>query len=273
VLGETVVDGVVRVGACELAYSVAGAGRDVVLVHGLGGSRVLWGPLVEELARDARVVSYDLRGAGRTREERREELTLERWAADLRGLAEALALERPVLVGHSLGGSIALRYALTWPDDVAGLVLIGADANLARIGDRMRRSIDAIEREGLEAWVAGPWSQNPPFAAAAVERAPDGLALYRAMLLANDQADYVRTCAAIAACEDLSGRLGEIAAPAVVLAGLADDRTPPAHAAELAARLPRAELVELPEVGHSVPLEAPADVAAAARRLLRGEAA
>ena len=103
----------------------------------------------------------DLRAAGGTRELEKEELSLERWAEDLAGLLAALGVECPVLVGHSLGASIALKYALEHPDDVRALALIGADATLSNLAPRMLASAERIESMGLEKWVGEFWSTEP----------------------------------------------------------------------------------------------------------------
>jgi 3-oxoadipate enol-lactonase len=252
----------------RLAYEDIGEGVPIVLIHGLGGSRVLWSDLRDRLGPGCRVVALDLRGAGETREETRRELSLETWADDLRALLTELGLERPVLVGHSLGAAIALEYALRWPGDVRALVLMGADANLSHLAPRMRTAVELIERLGLEEWVDAHWSKNTPFAAQSLERSPEILERYRKMLLRNDPRDYVRTCLAIAEAEDLGERLGDVAEPALVIVGGADDRTLPEDGRALAGRLGRGTLVELPGVGHTLPLEAADEVADAVRRFL-----
>jgi pimeloyl-ACP methyl ester carboxylesterase len=166
-----------------------------------------------------------------------------------------------VLVGHSLGASIALKYSLRWPEDVRALVLIGADARLSRIAPRMERTIALIDEVGLERWVAEHWSQNPPFSRASIERSPETLELYRQMVLANSPSEYVRACRAVAACEDLEDHLPDVDVPALVVVGGQDDRTLPADGRRLAEGLPRARLLEVELAGHSLPLEAPTELA------------
>jgi pimeloyl-ACP methyl ester carboxylesterase len=252
----------------RLAYDDMGKGVPLMLIHGLGGSRVLWSDLRDRFGPGYRVVALDLRGAGATEELTRRELSLETWAEDLRGLLAELEIVRPVLVGHSLGAAVALKYALRWPDDVRALVLMGADANLSHLAPRMRAAVELIERLGLEEWVDAHWSKNTPFAAESVERSPEILERYREMLLANDPRDYVRTCLAIAGAEDLGARLDDVAAPALVIVGGADDRTLPEHGRVLARQLGYGTLVELPGVGHTLPLEAADEVAEAVRGFL-----
>jgi pimeloyl-ACP methyl ester carboxylesterase len=258
----------VDVDGCRLTYEDAGEGLPVVLIHGLGASRVLWADLRDPLGAGYRVVAFDLRGAGETRELTPRELSLATWAEDLRGLLDELGVTRPVLVGHSLGAAIALKFALEWPEDVRALVLMGPDANLSHLAPRMQAAVELIERVGFRAWVEGYWSHNTPFAPRSLEREPEILDRYREMLLRNDASDYVRSCRAIAAAEDLTGRLREVTEPALVIVGGADDRTLPEHGRALAERLGDGTLVELPGVGHTLPLEAAAEVAEAVRRFL-----
>ncbi len=261
------------VGSVEIHVEVVGEGVPVVLLHGLGLSGALWNRVRDDFGPGYQLIVPDLRAAGGTRELAHEELSLERWADDLVGLLDALGVERPVLVGHSLGASIALKVALEHPGDVRALALIGADATLSNLAPRMLASAERIESMGLEQWVAEFWSKNPPFSSASLAREPEILAEYRDLVLANDPVDYVRQCRAIAVAEDLSGRLGDVTQPALVLIGAKDDRTLPEHGRALAERLGDARVVELPDVGHTLPLEAADAVAAAVSTFLEDVAA
>jgi pimeloyl-ACP methyl ester carboxylesterase len=263
----------IAVDGSEISYEMAGAGPPVVLIHGLGGSKRIWSRLAGELAESHTVVAYDLRGSGGTVEVAPgKELSLTVWSDDLRGLLGALGIQRPALVGHSLGASIALTYSLAWPDDVSALVLMGADPELSRLAPRMEKVVDLISRLGIEQWVAEHWSKNTPFSETSLSRTPEILDEYRAMVLANDPDAYTRTCRAIAQTETLTQRLGDVGQPALVISGSDDDRTLPEAGRELAASLANASYVELAGVGHTVPLEAPHDVAAAVRVFLRSNA-
>ena len=258
----------VVVDSVETHVEIVGEGHPIVLLHGLGLSRALWTRMREAFGPGYQLVLYDLRSAGATRELRREELSLGRWADDLGALLRALGISRPVLLGHSLGASVALKYALDRPGAVRALVLIGPDPNLSNLAPRMLAAAERIEELGMEAWVEQYWSQNPPFAAASVARDPSMLEEYRALLLENDPDDYVRQCRAIATAESLAHRLRDVSAPALVLVGGSDDRTLPEHGLRLASDLADARVVELPDVGHTLPLEAPEETASAVRAFL-----
>jgi pimeloyl-ACP methyl ester carboxylesterase/quercetin dioxygenase-like cupin family protein len=241
----------------ELYVEVEGEGLPLVLVHGLGLSGALWNRVAEPLAAGHTLVRVDLRGAGRSRETEPAELTLDRWARDLAAVLEQLELEQPTVVGHSLGAAIVLKLALERPELPGALVLIGGEADLSNLAPRMLAAAERIESDGLDRWVDEVWSRNPPFSAPSLAR--DGAILdeYRGLLLDNDAGDYVRQCRAIAGAEPLSAWLGEIGQPVLVVVGSLDDRTLPEHGRALADALPNARLVELPDVGHSIPLEAP----------------
>jgi pimeloyl-ACP methyl ester carboxylesterase/mannose-6-phosphate isomerase-like protein (cupin superfamily) len=259
----------VAVEGAELHVEVAGEGRPIVLVHGLGLSGALWNRMRETFGDGYRLVLVDLRGAGRSRELERIDLSLRRWANDLGEVVRRLELDRPVLVGHSLGASIALEFALERPGEVGALVLLGAEANLSNLAPRMLAAAERIESAGLPTWVDEFWSTNPPFSQASLRRDPSILGEYREQLLENDAVDYVRQCRAIASAESLADRLGSVGQPVLVVVGADDDRTLPEHGRRLAQAMPRARLVELAEVGHTMPLEAPAETARAIREFLR----
>jgi pimeloyl-ACP methyl ester carboxylesterase/quercetin dioxygenase-like cupin family protein len=253
----------------ELHVEAAGDGRPVVLVHGLGLSGALWNRMRDSFGEGCRLVLVDLRSAGRSRELERRELTLARWAADLGEVVRRLELDRPVLVGHSLGASIVIKYALERPDEAGPLVLIGAEADLSELAPRMLAAAERIESIGLPTWVDEFWSKNPPFSQSSLRRDPSILDEYRAQLLENDTIDYVRQCRAIASAESVAGRLGEVEQPVLVVVGADDDRTLPEHGRQLANAIPRARLVELADVGHTMPLEAPDETAKAINDFLR----
>jgi pimeloyl-ACP methyl ester carboxylesterase len=262
----------ISVDGCQISYEHAGDGQpQFVLIHGLGGSKAIWRRLRDRLADHFTIIALDLRGSGETRETSPgTELSLTVWSDDLRAFLREVGVDVPVLVGHSLGASIALKYALRWPDDVAALVLMGADSELSRLAPRMEKTVSLIAEVGLGEWVDRYWSTNPPFSAASLARSPEILGEYRAMVLANDADNYSRTCRAIAGTESLTGLLGGVALPALVISGSADDRTLPEAGRELSERLGNASYVELADVGHTLPLEAPAEVSDAILEFLAG---
>lgn len=113
----------VRVGSADIAVHEVGAGdRTVVLIHGLGSSMPAWSKNLDALARDHRVVVIDLPGYGKSTKANYD-YSMGFFAKAVRGVVRELGLSRVVLAGHSMGGQIAMTYALEYPGTVEALVL------------------------------------------------------------------------------------------------------------------------------------------------------
>ena len=108
------------------AVAQAGGEDAMILIHGLGSSADVWDQMVPDLSRNYRVWTYELPGHGRTSPI--PGASIETVAADLRRFVEENGIRRPVLVGHGLGGMIAMRYAFDHPTEVARVVVIDAAA-------------------------------------------------------------------------------------------------------------------------------------------------
>ena len=104
-------------------YWQSGQGPDVVLIHGLGGNLAGWHlGVVPELQLEYRVLTYDLRGHGRS--DPAPGYTTGDMAQDLRALLDALGIEKAAIVGHSWGGDVALHFAQSNPARVSELVVV-----------------------------------------------------------------------------------------------------------------------------------------------------
>jgi pimeloyl-ACP methyl ester carboxylesterase len=113
----------------EFHYQTRGQGPDVVLLHGVTSSLALWyNGVLPQLSEKFRVTAYDLRGHGLT-DLTPSGYTSRDMAEDLRCLLDSLEIDDVLLVGHSFGGSIALHFALLYPERVRGVVML--DSGLA----------------------------------------------------------------------------------------------------------------------------------------------
>ncbi|MGH8482177.1 MAG: alpha/beta fold hydrolase, partial [Nevskiaceae bacterium] len=113
--------GVLRLDGARLYYQLAGAGEPLVLLHGLGASSADWEYQVPALSRRFQVIVTDFRGHGAS--DRTGDYGVERFAADTWRLLDHLQVRSPVLVGHSMGGAVAMQMALDRPGAVRALVL------------------------------------------------------------------------------------------------------------------------------------------------------
>src|SRR5262249_30856681 len=139
----------VRDVAIEVEETGAGP-RAFVLVHGFTGSRDDFREQMAPLGALGRTLAIDQRGhGGSTNSGRPGDYTLGSLVADLRGVLDALGLEQADLLGHSLGGVVALHFALTHPERVASLVLMDTSPSSIqmRFSDSARAGIAAFARE------------------------------------------------------------------------------------------------------------------------------
>ena len=115
----------------EIGYDDVGVGMPVAFVHGFPHNRTLWAPQVGALVDRARCIAPDLRGFGES--SKHGPFTIDQFADDLAMLLRELGIERAVIVGLSMGGYIALNYALKYRQRILRLTLAHTRARIIRI--------------------------------------------------------------------------------------------------------------------------------------------
>jgi pimeloyl-ACP methyl ester carboxylesterase len=115
----------VRLHGREVAYVMGGEGPTVLLIHGIGGNWRTWEPVLDGLAREHRVVAVDLPGHGGSGKGAGD-YSLGALASALRDLGGVLGIERASVVGHSLGGGVAMQFAYQFPERCERLVLVSS---------------------------------------------------------------------------------------------------------------------------------------------------
>ena len=112
----------IKANGISMNYELSGSGRCFTLIHGAGDNLNAWYNQVPVFSQHYRVLTYDVRGHGQT-ELPEVELSAELWVEDLRALLEALNISEIILLGYSMGGAIALEFALTHSKMVTALIL------------------------------------------------------------------------------------------------------------------------------------------------------
>ncbi len=228
--------------------------RTLLLLHGFTGSRESWAEHLAAFSELADVLAVDLPGHGANPRPASVEETAD-------GLAERLGDRAADVLGYSLGARVALRLAIAHPGRVGRLLLESPSAGIAGAGEReaRRRADDelaaGIERNGLEAFV-GRWERQPVLAGQAA-LGPEAAARQRAIRLAGDPQGLAGSLrlAGQGAMEPLHGRLSEVRAPTLVIAGALDPARPRAEL--VAAGIPGARLALVDGAGHTPHLERP----------------
>jgi pimeloyl-ACP methyl ester carboxylesterase len=258
-----------KVDGTEIKYEVRGTGPVLLLLHAFPLGLFMWDPQAEALAATHRVARFDARGFGGSALGS-EPLTMERIADDAAGVLDALAVEKAVVGGCSMGGYAAFAFVRRHPRRLAGLVLqdtrAGADSEEAKAS---RATLAArVLAEGATAAVE---AFLPKLLGETAQRAqPMLVALVRERILAAPRQAIAGALHGLAAREDSRATLGAIRVPTLVLVGEEDVLTPPSEAEAMAAAIPNARLERIPHAGHLANLENPQAVNTALGRFLAG---
>ncbi len=230
----------------------------LVLIHGAGGTHLYWPPEIRRL-RGFCVYAIDLPGHGKSSDSDGQQ-SIEEYARYMIQWLESLKLRRAVLIGHSMGGAIALTLALNYPEYVVGLGLIAAGARLRVLPDLLNYIADQTTYlKAADLLTSFSFSAHAP--AQLVELASKRLLETRQSVLYGD----------LTACNrfDVMDQLGALKQPSLVLCGADDQMTPLRYAQYLSSSIPDARLVVIPGAGHMVMLEQPHLVAEALQSFLQ----
>jgi pimeloyl-ACP methyl ester carboxylesterase/putative sterol carrier protein len=268
----------VDAGGTALSSYVAGRGAPVILLHGLGASKVSLMPLIPALVHAGhRVVVPDLPGHGAS-DKPRTDYTPRFYARVIRRLMDALEIDRAAVVGNSLGGRVALEVGIRSPGHVSGLVLLDP----AVPGFRVRYLLGFTRVIPSEIGTI-PFPLRERWMRLAIRRLlADPSRLPQAGIHAAAEEFiriYSQPIARMAFLDSLRhiltepprpfwGRIRRIRVPALVVWGEDDRLVPVRLAHRLARELPRAELLVLPRVGHVPQFEAPEETSGAILRFL-----
>ena len=221
----------------------------LILVHGAGGDHLHWGAAVRNL-RSASVYGLDLPGHGRSGGSGCR--SIDDYAAFVARFIDALRLKRVIIAGHSMGGATAMTTALNYPQQVAGLILVGTGARLRVLPKILEGTLDDFENT-VELICEYAYARQAPR-----ELVHQGQQHMRQVHPQTIHDDF-------AACNmfDIAQRLGEIRCPTLILCGTEDMLTPPKYATFLAERIAGAELKLVEGAGHMVMVEKAGEVAEA----------
>jgi pimeloyl-ACP methyl ester carboxylesterase len=260
---------------------IRGSGPDLVLIHGASGNlRDMSFALIDRLARDYRVIAFDRPGLGHSARLGRRGASIGGQAALLRRAAAKLGVTRPVVMGQSYGGAVALAWAVDAPESLAALVLVSAPAYPWPGGLPWLYKITAHPLLGplavpaLAAWVPEAYLDRAVAGVFAPQAEPPGYARHigaaltlRAATLRENALQRASLKAELAA---LSQRYDRLRMPVEILHGGADATVGLAiHSEPLARALPAAHLQILDGIGHMPHHSRPGAVVEAIHRAAR----
>jgi len=237
--------------------TVAETRQTAVLIHGLSEQRSVWSRQEVFLRSFMDVISYDVRGFGFSPVGAANG-TVAQMADDLAQIISARVAGPAWLVGFSMGGVIAQRFALDFPGMVKGLVLVASSCTVGRPGQAFFNSrIEQVTQGGLEAIAAITDGDARGCFSMGDEKL---IAEYQQLrtTAVKDPRGYLNACHAMLrlADEPMMPELGAINCPTCVLAGERDPYCPPRASEMIAAAIPGAQLTVVPGAGHCMHWEA-----------------
>ena len=255
-------------GEIEIECQEAGSGpRPFALVHGFTGSRDDWREHMGPLAEFGRTLAVDQRGhGGSSNPGDAAGYTLDQLCADLAALLGALDADPCDLLGHSMGGMVALRYVLAHPERTSSLILMDTAAGALEVPEPARKLMEGVAQLARSAGMAGvagmmqsAMEGGGGFGApqvAAADAYDTSFERVRPKLEQMDPEAFATLGSALFAEAPVVDRLGEIRCPTTVIVGEAD--LPFREASQVMAdEIAGAELVLIPEAAHQPQLENP----------------
>lgn len=254
----------------RIHYELHGSGDPVLLVMGLGSNAYGWARTIPWLAEHYQAIAFDNRGVGRS-DVPEGGYTISQMAADAAAVLDACGHRTAHVIGASLGGMIAQRFAIEHPDRLRSLVLLcttPGGASAARATDDVMRALVEGGEDPAAVYRRNAWFL---YAAETRERHPERIEedlVERARIPPTPTGFYGQLQAAMG--HDVWDGLPSIHVPTLVVHGDADLLVPPENGRLIASRIPGAELVLLPGAGHMLQADAGDAVRAAILAFLAG---
>lgn len=248
----------------RVAYRDEGSGEAILLIHGMGGSSKTWSGVIPLLAQEYRVIAPDLLGHGQS-DKPRGDYSVGAFAVLLRDLLDELGVTRVTVVGHSLGGGVAMQFAHQHRQYCERMVLISSGG----FGGDVGRVLRLLSLPGSEI-VLPMLASRPAVAAGNAVRALVGsshrFAARPALSNRDSRKAFLRTLRSVV---DFKGQavsaINRLCCsddlPALIISGDQDGVIPVEHARAAHATMPNSRLHVLAGVHHHPPTEAPQQVA------------
>jgi len=240
----------------DISYSISGTGNatTIVLIHGFPFSSEMWKPQVEFLKKNYQVITYDLRGHGKSGGGEGQYF-MEYFVDDLFTLMDHLKISSSVICGFSMGGYIALRAIERNPEKFKGLILADtkseADSNEAKL--KRSTGLRVVKTQGVAPFAEG--FLKGALAPETFKANPDLVEKLKLIILSNKSIGICGALLALACRTDTSAFLSKISVPTLILVGEKDAITPPSVSEMMKEKIPGSKLEIIPSAGHLSNLE------------------
>ena len=251
--------------AVDCHFSVEGSGPPLFLIHGIGAAKDAWRFIVPKLSKHFSVITYDLRGHGKSLVTHKN-FNLDELVEDLERVREKTKFNKAHFAGHSLGGMIAPAYAIKFPHRVSSLCLLSTAAGRTKEdSEKVWNVVHAMEKDGIEKTLIT--LTNRWFTDNFIKNNSD-LVQQRLKQVVNTDPKVFLNVFRIYAKTEMVPWLEKITAPSLILTGELDSGCNPRLNRLIAEKLPNSKLVILDNLKHSILLEAPERVVEQVKKFL-----
>ena len=237
-----------KLNGIDLYYEAHGNGPALVLAHGGGGSHLSWWQQVPELSKTYKVITFDHRSFGQSRD-LPDGPGPRAFVQDLATLLDHLGIQKAVVAGQSMGGWTVCGFAAAYPERTSALILCDTTGgvDIAEV-TRTHASLQERSRGNLAQILASAYATSFP------ERHPALCFLYQQISALNTQV-APNLVPLLLGLKHTTEQIVEHKIPTLLVVGEEDVLTPPQAMASVAAQIPQARFVTVPQAGHSVYFE------------------
>ena len=239
-------------------YSIIGSGPAIFLIHGIGAAEDAWRFIVPKLSKNFTVITYDLRGHGKSPVTNKN-FGLEDLVLDLERVREKTNIDKGHFIGHSLGGMIAPAYAKKYPDKVLSVGMLSTVAGRSEEDSKKVWSvIEEMEEKGIEKTLEKLTTRwfTDEFIAHNCE-----LVTRRLKQVVDTDPEVFLNVFQIYAKTEMISWLKELTKPCLLMTGESDGGCTPEHNKKMANEIKNSKLVILPKLKHSFLIEGPNQIA------------
>ena len=250
----------IRINDMDVYYELHGHGTPLVLIAGYTCDHTFWDAMIDELAQMFQILIFDNRGAGQTKD-MGASFTLETMVDDTMTLIQQLGIQRPHILGQSMGGVIAQLMAKKYADKINKLIILNSASQINRRTIKALESLLNLRKESISfdllIETAMPWFFSSNYLAK-----PENITLFKEMLKNNPYLqslqDQERQFMALLQFDSQSW-LQEIKTPTLAIAATEDIVCLPEESQQLTKNIVNSQFIAIPS-GHSSPLEQPKEL-------------
>jgi len=240
--------------ALDCHYSITGSGPAIFLTHGIGATEDAWRFIVPKLSKNFTVITYDLRGHGKSPVTHKN-FSLDELVLDLERIREKTNIEKAHFAGHSLGGMIAPAYAKKYPDKVLSVGMLSTVAGRSEddskkvwnvINEMEEKGIGKILQKLTSRWFTDEFIENN-----------SELVTRRLNQVIETDPEVFLNVFKIYAKTEMFPWLKDISKPCLLMTGENDGGCTPKHNEKMAKEISNSKLVILPKLKHSFLIEGP----------------